>query len=271
MNNNVIVVIPIYKSIPDSFETISFKQCINILHKHTICILTHAELDINFYISELVNKGVNYIIEFFHSDYFTSTTGYNRLLLSLAFYQRFKKYDYMLIYQLDAYVFRDELDYWCDKGSDYIGAPLSSDVLLIINNKSKNDFGEILDLRILFNGGFSIRKVESFINIVTKHNDVIEGYLQYGWNEDTVFSILFSQKVAFCLPSYGEALKFSFECYPREMYKINNNQMPFGCHAWYKEGGGLYDNEFWFKKIIPFHYYKNRVEKFVKYYTKKFF
>ena len=29
----------------------------------------------------------------------------------------------MLIYQLDAYVFKDELLNWANKGYDYIGAP----------------------------------------------------------------------------------------------------------------------------------------------------
>lgn len=41
-----------------------------------------------------------------------------------------------------------------------------------------------------------------------------------------------------------EALRFSFEVLPEELLKLNNNELPFGCHAWEK-----YDPSFW-KKFI---------------------
>jgi len=44
-------------------------------------------------------------------------------MMSPAFYDAFKAFDYILIYQLDAFVFRDELEYFCSLGYDYIGAP----------------------------------------------------------------------------------------------------------------------------------------------------
>ena len=42
-------------------------------------------------------------------------------MVSPLFYLNFKKYRYLLIYQLDALVFRDELLEWCSKEIDYIG------------------------------------------------------------------------------------------------------------------------------------------------------
>jgi hypothetical protein len=45
-------------------------------------------------------------------------------MLSIDFYKRFRDYKFILIYQLDAYVFRDELEYWCEQDYDFIGAPL---------------------------------------------------------------------------------------------------------------------------------------------------
>jgi hypothetical protein len=36
--------------------------------------------------------------------------------LSASFYERFLDTKYILIYQLDAFVFKDELQEWCDKG-----------------------------------------------------------------------------------------------------------------------------------------------------------
>lgn len=44
-------------------------------------------------------------------------------MLTKEFYLRFRQWEYLLIYQLDAYVFQDELMDWCNKGYDYIGAP----------------------------------------------------------------------------------------------------------------------------------------------------
>src|SRR6185312_14561683 len=60
-------------------------------------------------------------------------------------------YKYILFYELDAWVFRDELNYWCTKGYDYIGAPW-------LDSSTKQIVG-------VGNGGFSLRKVNSSIRI----------------------------------------------------------------------------------------------------------
>ena len=53
--------------------------------------------------------------ESFEDEYFKGISGYNRLMMSEVFYRRFIGYEYILIYQLDAYIFKDELKKWCDK------------------------------------------------------------------------------------------------------------------------------------------------------------
>jgi len=42
------------------------------------------------------------------------------------------------------------------------------------------------------------------------------------------------------VPEVEEALKFSFGIVPRYCYELNNNELPFGCHAWEN-----YDKAFW--------------------------
>ena len=32
----------------------------------------------------------------------------------------------------------------------------------------------------------------------------------------------------------SEAIKFAFECDPVNLYELNGNKLPFGCHAWQK-------------------------------------
>ena len=82
--------------------------------------------------------------------------GYNELLLSENFYTTFSAFKYILIYQPDSYVFRDELMEWCKEGYDYIGAPWLED----------ND--EQIKLNGVGNGGFSLRNIEKFLYIFSK-------------------------------------------------------------------------------------------------------
>jgi len=50
-------------------------------------------------------------------------------------------------------------------------------------------------------------------------------------NEDMVWARLFYKKGN--VPPAIEAMKFSFELFPEYLYKINNYELPFGCHAWF--------------------------------------
>ena len=45
------------------------------------------------------------------------------MLLTADFYRRFTDYEYILIHQLDVFLFEDKLLEFCDMGYDYIGAP----------------------------------------------------------------------------------------------------------------------------------------------------
>lgn len=79
-------------------------------------------------------------------------------MLSVNFYRSFKEYEFMLIYQLDSYVFRDELLDWCEKDYDYIGAPVHNFIL--------DNFSQRIDIATL-NGGFSLRKINSALRVLS--------------------------------------------------------------------------------------------------------
>lgn len=265
----VTVVIPIYKPIPDENELISFNQCLTVLYKHPICILTYKLLDISYYENILNDAAVYYQIVFFDKSFFESVDGYNRLLLSLDFYKRFSHYKYILIYQLDTFVFRDGLDYWCSKEYDYIGAPWF--------NEHKS-YEEGASLWMVGNGGFSLRKISTFLDILTSKKNAYslkrlykEGkkdsiswlsllrkfitgyenninYLIQNWNDaEDVFFCLVLKDTYFKLkiPTPVDAVPFAFECSPKYLFELNNKKLPFGCHAWYRYD---YDN-FWSKYI----------------------
>ena len=103
-----IVVIPVYKKNPSEEELKSLRQCIRILGSHDICLICAESLDRTVYNQIFEEEGVTYRSEFFDAYFFSSQRGYNRLMLNCSFYERFAQWDYMLIYQLDAYVFSDQ-------------------------------------------------------------------------------------------------------------------------------------------------------------------
>jgi hypothetical protein len=53
----------------------------------------------------ITKKYSNISVESFPKRYFENIEGYNELLLSASFYERFLDTKYILIYQLDAFVF----------------------------------------------------------------------------------------------------------------------------------------------------------------------
>lgn len=259
-----IIVIPVYKFQLSAHEKMSLVQCCQILNKHKICIVCPESLDVRNYEDVLLKYEVNYKIEKFSSLYFVNIDKYNELMLSSFFYERFIQYEYMLIYQLDAYVFNDKLDYWCEQGYDYIGAPWFEG-LNLSNNSSKL-------LNVAGNGGFSLRKIPSFVRLLnfdTKAKDFITDYINKKQYEDIFFS-KYASKIdgSFSVASPEIAMKFSFECMPRRLYRMNNDELPFGCHAWEK-----YDPIFWgnfidlgFFKLSKMYfvsrkiYYKSKIE-----------
>lgn len=90
----------------------------------------------------------------FGDEYFGSVAANTRLLLSEDFYRSFTDYEYILIYHLDALVFSDQLRAWCDTGLDYIGPPWLQCA----------DSPWVKEARV-GNGGFSLRKIESFLKV----------------------------------------------------------------------------------------------------------
>ena len=119
----VSVVIPVYNEELTSFEEKSFKKCLKVLNNHPITIITSDSLKLNNYTYD----DNNIQIVRFAPHYFSGIEGYCKLMLSSDFYKQFTDYKYVLIYQLDCYVFNDDLEYWCNRGYDYMGAPWIED------------------------------------------------------------------------------------------------------------------------------------------------
>lgn len=263
--NQIAAVIPIYKINLSREEEISIDRAFDILNNYKIYFVAPQKLDLMNYEKYFVySPGV---IRFNNSYFNNGLEGYNQLLLSKMFYSQFSSYKFILIYQPDAYVFSDDLMEWCMKGYDYIGAPWLEDR----NGK--------IALNGVGNGGFSLRKVESFLDILSlceiqtifktsrikriiykflnktirwrirllhfTGNKKAVFYRENTFNEDGFWGLSAPTIIKRYKTAPDEtALKFSFDTYPEILYQMNQYQLPFGCHAWIKR-----NPVFWKKHI----------------------
>lgn len=228
----VVVVVPVYRQTLTDLERISYKQLINVLGAFEIIAVAPDNLEIP---QEIKYEKIR--VEYFPKDFFISVDSYSRLMLSEFFYRRFIRYHYILIYQLDAFVFRNELMHFCSMDYDYIGAPWISGFCEYTNLKRK--------VLYVGNGGFSLRKVEACLHILERNQDLLNLYQER--NEDVFYSACDGEN--FKVAPRKIALTFSFEREVRLCFEANNKLLPFGCHAWER-----YDLKFWKKHIEKFDY-----------------
>ncbi|CAM4262627.1 hypothetical protein SAMN06265348_108195 [Pedobacter westerhofensis] len=249
MDDLVSIIIPLYKSELSPLEEISISQCFKILSSYKIIALKPQKLEMvnyKFPFNEIVSFG---------DEYFESIAGYNRLMLSSAFYEKFLKYKFILIYQPDAFVFRDDLAYWCNQGYDYIGAPwlrytAYPDVFKKIKNHTQRFLHTKLNLHQpdnnlpteiqlenrVGNGGFSLRNTKRFYEVCIRNKKMIAHYnsrAEHQFNEDVFFGLEANRKrKQLNIPNYKKAIYFSMNDQLEFAFKLTEGKLPFGCHAW---------------------------------------
>ena len=232
--SNFCIVIPIYEQELDITEKLSLKQLINITNnKYDIYFIIPKGFDTkNYY--EITGKSKNIKEKSFDKHYFESMKDYSSLCLSYDFYNSFSKYDYMYIYQLDCYLFKDELQLWVDKGYDYIGGPILSSLSgWADQNKPWKP--------IVGNGGFSLRKISKFKEITDSNGEfrtyykITDDLLKGIEFEDKYFCKFVYSKYEFNIPLWTEAMFFAFDMNVDVYYeRIGFKGFPMGCHAWPK-------------------------------------
>lgn len=263
--SRVAVVVPAYNRTEfTSDEEISFRHLEHFLGRYDKYLVVPQSLDI---------ERPGYRIQRFADSYFGSANANTRLMLSPLFYGAFQGYEYILIYQLDALVFSDQLIEWCATGLDYIGAPWMH----------SKDSPWVSTPRV-GNGGFSLRKVPSFLKVLSSDRYWIDPevywqsvvssksipmqwlHLPWKWfkhikryngvrqevsqwhlrpdgtrNEDHFWSTeAVRYDPDFKVASFEVGLRFGFEVVPQTCFELNQRRLPFGCHAWPR-----YDRSFW--------------------------
>jgi len=237
-----------------------------MLGNHHIFVLAPANLNLEVY-----KKKVNdFEVIFIPANWQSSVLNYNKLKLSRFFYRLFADFEYLLTYELDAFVFKDELNYWCQKRYDYIGAPWF--------DFRKDERGQIFGVG---NSGFSLRRIDTIKKILKSYffknpltyergnTMLVKAYIRfpYEWlrnrfnenytiqkfcqiNEDQFFCDIVPKRYKdFKIAPIRDAISFSFEANPRQLFELNGNNLPMGCHAWWR-----YDLQFWKPFIEDFGY-----------------
>ncbi|MCS7092181.1 MAG: hypothetical protein NZM26_02420 [Patescibacteria group bacterium] len=197
----------------------------------------------------------------------TTIQSYNKLLCSEFFYQIFHNYDFILIAQLDTYIFHNQIGQFTNKNYDYWGAPWFMDLYLTypylrdlisppifprLWHRIRRKYFPSTIRRYVGNGGLSLRRVSAFIEACRKYQHVYEkfevrirNWAQLGYDisyEDNFWCLFFPKMAAgiIRIAPWREALQFSFETAPSLAYRLNGNNLPFGTHAWFK-----HEKEFW--------------------------
>ena len=150
----IAIVIPIHKENLTIDEKTSLLHLERYLSGYQRIVVRPLGLKISFPAFQTVE---------FPRENFASVSKYSKLLLTSRFYEAFSAFDYILIYQLDCLVFSKDLDVWCQLGYDYIGSPLFF-----------KEFARKDGISRVGNGGFSLRKVQAFLNILNSNRYVGE-------------------------------------------------------------------------------------------------
>jgi hypothetical protein len=260
MTEKAVVVIPFHKPEMNGDE----KKSLECLQKNL------NAYDCYFALPEgLAFQAGDFLIKRFEARHFQSERDYNQLLMRKEFYKAFSDYEFILIYQLDSFIFSGALKEWCRKDFDYIGAPWIKDA-----------GSSWIDQDRVGNGGFSLRRVAAFLRVLENYENkrgfgkrlmdpilksacrvlekappetigfqkIILGLKRLGagakwtFEHEDIFWSMEAGKVdpEFKVASVEEGLAFSFEVNPRECFERNGNKLPFGCHGWPR-----HDRLFW--------------------------
>ena len=257
MAEEVAVTVPVYRRAPDECDAAALRQCVSVLGGHPLILFMPESLDAAPWLA-LSPKAA---VKRFDDRFFASVAGYSSLMLSPFFYEHFTGFGYILVHQLDAWVFRDELTDWCRRGYEYVGAPF-----FITDGRGR--------LPVVGNGGLSLRKVSAMKRVLSetggrmfppellklffrnhwtsgnyakaffqllrivgsgnRRGKIVSRMRRDGDNEDMVLGYLNRRFVADGLvtPDVREAAHFALDMESGYFFANGGGRMPFGIHGW---------------------------------------
>ena len=266
------VVVPAYKTTLNGYEWISLRRAFEVFTDTPIRLLVPVSLQAEAAdtFRTLLEGHRCARLEPIADHWLSSVEAYNQLCLDPLLYQRFRAFSHLLIYQLDAYVFTDELLTWCRQDLDYIGAPIYP--LGVPYGKHR--------VQCIGAGGFSLRRTTAFLRALESNPPVfrLADFRRFtaGWgfkarvlrglrfavclalggnhlangthtlfhwmgiNEDVLYGQYVPKALPwFQVPTYDQARQFCIDRYVQDELAAMGGQLPFGAHGWWTSEANL--------------------------------
>jgi hypothetical protein len=119
----VSVLVPVLNPVLTPIEREILDHCCVALRKYSFIFVVSESAEI----SELKNSYEHADFITFNEKYFESRRTLASLFLMEGFYERFSWCDFLLIHELNSWIVKDELHYWCKQGYDFLKADPEGD------------------------------------------------------------------------------------------------------------------------------------------------
>jgi len=243
----VTVLVPIYLEEPSALEKISLTQTLRVLNKYPITFMAPQELNTSWYENFCKDKATIYF-ERFH---WKGIEQFSVLQSTPLFYERFLKYEYMLICHLDAFVFRDEVEKWCSLGYDFIGSVIYNTGFQIKNTLLRK-ITTFTSPEYFGAAGFGLKKTSGYYYMTTKFKPYIDFYhwqrklRKRAFYDDLFYTQHFpklSSKFRISPKYLAEKFGADFNTWDTDKLPFDqavDSSLPFGVHGWIQ-----YNLDYW--------------------------
>lgn len=239
--NLVKVIIPIYRNL-HSDEQAALDHNLNLLNGLPAAFIKPVDYDITalscqYPDVEVINVSNQWLGH-------RGIQGYNEMMMSEQFYAMFADCEYIFICHVDAWLFRNEVTEWCQRGYDLVAAPwptrpryehfpLKQYLQLKMWLKPARKILHCQMFGRIGNGGLCLRKVKTFQEACRQYAVEINYYMSHHddlHNEDLFWALVPRLDV----PTVADALQFSFDLKPQLCYQLNEHRLPMACHGFNK-------------------------------------
>lgn len=243
IKSKIVIIIPIYSLVLKGYEIKVLDNLSSLCKDYEIYFIHPQSLNLD---KEELFLSYNFKCLSFEDGYFKDIAGYNRLCLSYSFYDSFKDFDYLLIHQLDAFIFENAFEKWISQNYDYVAPPwVGIDAFKFIRGTYENNVPILLKAKLLAlhksifghdflvgNGGISLRKIKTFKRVLRLFASQAKSW---PYNEDLFYSIhIPAHYPLFRIPSFQKALAFGFDLNPLQAFELNGYELPMSAHGFDK-------------------------------------
>jgi hypothetical protein len=227
---STLVLIPAYLPRPEPLEAAFVRNNVRVLAQREGAFVLPQRLDAAPYLE----LAPHFRVERFPDHYFASIRGYNRLMLSPRFYERWRGVEHILLCQTDALVLHGDLEPFESAPCDYIGAVLPPHIVL--PRYYFPGAGRLMRMLPLLvagvqprvgNGGLSLRRVAALHDLLLRERWRVR---LWRLNEDLYFSTRgCDPDSGFVVASEALAQRFCVETEGADSVR-DPARRPFGMH-----------------------------------------